>query len=56
MWIWKDYGLPLKVETIVEGESLVIEYKNINIGEIDDSMFELPAGIEVMDLGDIQIP
>ncbi|NLV17683.1 MAG: DUF4412 domain-containing protein [Syntrophomonadaceae bacterium] len=56
MWIWKDYGLPLKIETIVEGEAMVFEYRNIKVGDIADSQFELPAGIEVMDLENMQIP
>ncbi|MGE5544328.1 MAG: hypothetical protein ACM3UW_05080 [Bacillota bacterium] len=56
VWLWKDYGIPLRVEVTDEGEEMVMEYKNVQVTELDDSLFELPAGIEVMDIGDFVIP
>jgi len=50
VWLWKDYGIPLRVEVMYEGEPVVTEYKNVQITELDDSLFELPE--EVTDLGD----
>jgi outer membrane lipoprotein-sorting protein len=48
MWIWKDRGFPVKVEaTGAEGKTL-IEYKNYDFGDIADSMFELPAGVQII--------
>jgi outer membrane lipoprotein-sorting protein len=46
MWIWKDYGLPVKIET----ENTVMEAENISFAEISDEKFELPEGVEVMDM------
>lgn len=55
-WFWKDYGIPLRIEATSEGESMVMEYKNVQVTELDDSLFQLPAGVEVMDLGNINVP
>ena len=50
MWIWTKYGLPIKTEsTTTEGTSIV-ELKNIGLGEISDSIFELPAGVQIMEI------
>lgn len=56
VWIWSDYGIPLRVEATSEGEEMVMEYKNAQVNELDDSLFQLPAGVEVMDLGNFSIP
>lgn len=50
VWLWKDYGIPLRVEVTQEGEQVVTEFKNVQVTEVDDSLFELPG--EVMDLED----
>ncbi len=54
MWVWKDYGFPIKVEMVstLGGTPVttVMEMKNIEFGPIDPSVFELPAGAEVTDL------
>ncbi len=46
MWIWREHGLPIKFEV---GET-VTEARNIDFGEIPDERFELPAGVEVMEV------
>ncbi|MFO8009514.1 MAG: DUF4412 domain-containing protein [Dehalococcoidia bacterium] len=53
MWIWVDYGFPVKsiVET-AEGD-VITEFKEIDFDCPPESKFELPAGVEVMDLGDM---
>src|SRR6056297_1803882 len=49
-WIWKEHGLPVRsVHQTSQGES-VMELKNIEFTNIPDSEFELPAGVEVMEL------
>ncbi len=49
-WIWKEYGFPIREEmTTAEGTS-TIEYKNIEFGDIADDMFELPAGVEIIQM------
>ncbi|KJS12003.1 MAG: hypothetical protein JL56_14035 [Desulfotomaculum sp. BICA1-6] len=48
VWLWEEYGFPVRMETTVDGQKMVIEYRNIEIGDIPDDKFELPAGVEVM--------
>lgn len=49
-WVWKDKGFPIRMEvTTAEGKS-IIEYKNIEFANIPDSMFELPAGVEITEM------
>jgi len=51
MWIWQEYGSPIKVESTqsIAGRSttMVMEMKNIKFGSIPDSEFELPEGAEI---------
>lgn len=54
VWLWEDYGIPLRVEASDEG--MLVEYKNIKVEDIDDSLFVLPVGINIMDLGNLNIP
>jgi len=50
MWIWKEYAFPIRVEvTTAEGKTIV-EYKNIAFGDIPDSEFVLPPGVEIIQL------
>lgn len=44
MWLWKDYGLPIRIEA---DEQARID--NISFADIPDSLFELPAGVEIME-------
>ena len=46
-WIWMEYGLPIRTEMTVEGETIITELKNIQIGNIADSEFELPDDIQI---------
>ena len=50
MWIWKEYGFPIRVEMTTNEGKTVIEYKNIEFTDIPDSMFELPEGVEIIDM------
>jgi outer membrane lipoprotein-sorting protein len=49
MWIWQEYGFPLKVVTETDQGTTTIEYKNIEFTDIPDSEFQLPPGVEIMD-------
>lgn len=49
-WIWEEHGIPVKVETITAEGTAVVNFKNIAVKDIADNMFELPAGVEVMDM------
>ena len=48
MWIWTRYGISIKTEAITAKGTSVVELKNIDFGNISDSMFELPAGVQIM--------
>lgn len=50
VWIWEEYGLPIRTEITMEGETSVTELKNIQIGGIADSEFELPDDIQITPL------
>jgi hypothetical protein len=50
-WLWKERGLPIRVETTSQGRTSVMEMKNIEFGDIPDEMFELPDGVEIMEFG-----
>jgi hypothetical protein len=43
-WLSKQFPFPIKVEDA----EVTMEYKNIKLGSLDDSLFELPAGYEKM--------
>lgn len=53
MWLRKDIGMPVKVESKMEDGSMVIEYKNYKIGAQADSLFQVPAGAQIMDMPSI---
>lgn len=50
MWVWTKYGLPIKTESTTSEGTYLTELKNIEIGGISDSIFELPAGVQMMQI------
>ncbi len=50
MWIWEEKGMPLRVETQSGQDKVVVEFLNFVTGDIDDSLFELPKGVTVIDM------
>jgi len=50
MWIWTNYGLPIKTESTTDEGTSIVEIKNTDLSTIPDSMFELPAGVQIMDI------
>jgi outer membrane lipoprotein-sorting protein len=50
MWIWKEYGFAIRIEVNDQNGLTTIQYKNISFSDIDDSLFELPAGVEILDI------
>ena len=48
MWIWKEHGFPIRIESTAPAGTTITEFKNIDFADIDDSMFELPAGVQIM--------
>jgi len=49
IWLWEDYGVPLKIEATTDGKKSVMEYRNVKLDEIPASMFELPEGTKIME-------
>jgi len=51
-WLWTEHGFPIRTETTSGGKSAVMECRNIEFGDIPDSMFELPPGTSIMGMSD----
>ena len=49
MWRWKEYGLPIRAEMTTSAGTTMAEYRNLDFGDIPDNMFELPAGVQMME-------
>ncbi len=46
-WLWTKYGIPVKTELVSNsGEFIATELYDIEVGDIEDSIFELPAGVQ----------
>jgi len=56
VWIWKEKGFPLKAEVSGSGQKISIEYRNVQVGGLPDSLFELPPDMQVLDLGSMPLP
>jgi outer membrane lipoprotein-sorting protein len=50
MWIWEEHGFPIRIEMTTAEGTVIMEYKNIEFVDIPDSMFELPEGVEIMEI------
>lgn len=50
VWIWEKHGLPVKTVASTDQGEYVTELNNIEFGEIPDQEFELPEGIQVIEL------
>jgi outer membrane lipoprotein-sorting protein len=48
-WIWEEHGFPIRVEVTTSEGTTTVEYKNIEFVDIPDSMFELPAGVQIIE-------
>jgi prepilin-type processing-associated H-X9-DG protein len=46
-WIWKEKSFPIRMEATTSSGTTVIEYKNIVFGPLADSLFQLPAGVQI---------
>ncbi len=50
-WLWREKAFPLRVEVTGAGGKVVSEMKNVQFGNVPDNLFQLPAGVQVMDFG-----
>ena len=46
-WIWKEKSFPIRAEATTSSGTTIIEYKNIVFGPLADSLFQLPAGVQI---------
>ena len=53
VWIWTENGFPLKSITNTPAGEYIAEYTNIDFSPIDDDVFEIPEGVEIIDFGGI---
>lgn len=53
MWVRTDYGIPVKIESVSDdGYTFTVENKNLQVGRLPADTFQLPAGVEIMDMSD----
>ena len=51
-WVWKEKMFPIRFETETSDGKMLIELSNVQLGAaIPDEAFQLPAGVQVMDMG-----
>lgn len=43
IWVWN--GIPLKTEAVFAGQKVLMEAVEINLGDIDETFFKLPADV-----------
>lgn len=49
-WLWKKYGLPVKIETDDGKTKTAVTYENFDFSPIPDNMFELPKDVQITDM------
>lgn len=54
VWVARDLGWPLKSIIDSKEGKFTVEYKNLRVNEpLSDSLFELPAGVQMMNMGEM---
>jgi outer membrane lipoprotein-sorting protein len=48
VWVWKEKSFPIRMETTTSSGTSTLEYENIVFGTLSDSLFQLPAGVQIM--------
>ena len=53
-WVWTEKQFPIKLEYDGAQGKMLVEIQNIELGaNIPETAFELPAGVQVMDMGNM---
>ena len=52
-WLWKKYGLPVKIETDDGKEKTSVIYQSFDFSVIPDNMFELPKDVQITDMSNL---
>ncbi len=51
-WVWTEKQFPIRMEISGSNGKTVVELTNIQLGvAVPDAVFQLPAGVQVMDMG-----
>ena len=51
-WVWKEKMFPIRFEIDGDQGKMLVELSNLQLGaNIPDAAFQLPAGVQVMDMG-----
>lgn len=48
MWIWEEWGFPIKVEVTSSDGTSTVEYTDIEFNNVSDDVFDLPEGYMTM--------
>jgi hypothetical protein len=48
-WVWKEKSFPIKMESTTTSGTTTIEYKSIVFGTLSNDLFQLPAGVQIME-------
>ena len=56
VWLLQDKGLPARIETADDRGKGIIEYKDYKFDKIDDAVFKIPGGMQIIDMSSRQIP
>ena len=46
-WVWREKSFPIRAEATTSGGTMVIEYQNIVFGTLSNSLFTIPAGVQI---------
>ncbi|MCJ7523450.1 MAG: outer membrane lipoprotein-sorting protein, partial [Dehalococcoidia bacterium] len=49
-WVWQDRKFPIRMEQVTPQGTTLMEWRNIQFGDISDSMFQLPPGVDIITL------
>jgi len=50
MWLHEKYGILMKMESLSSDGNLLIEVKNLKVGDVPDAEFEIPADIKIREM------
>lgn len=50
IWLWKEKGIVVKMETLASSNIslLIMEYKNISFSDLSDTVFQIPEGVQII--------
>ncbi len=52
-YVWKEYGIIVKMEVLVDGYEAIYEFRNLKIGSVSTSDFEYPEDADVVDMSNL---